>query len=340
MINLATELRKRGHDVEVVSFNVEGDKKYLKSWSLWKDLNPTIINVSRKEDGNEQVIEAINVSRKYIIKDSHNFDRIIIDSWFTFVSAVESGLIDSRFFQLVQSDPEFISEDSSKIWKSKLFSILPRIKVNRIVVSKVHQELFKERYSQETKRIQLFIRKEFFEANYKVREREKIKLVSSSADFNIQSKGFDFMKKVLNKFSVNNDFELLLISGNPIQKDKLKGLNFKIEEKTAEKAEEMVEFLKEGDVYLNTSSKESFCLALAEAMVMGIPSVALDSVGNREYVNSKNAKFAKNEKEFLRGLDELLKIEERKRISKESKISMKKYRLEKMVDDFEKAIGI
>ena len=187
--------------------------------------------------------------------------------------------------------------------------------------------------------MRLFIREDFFKKKYKVKKRKKIRLVSSSADFNIPSKGLNFMLKVLNKFAKENNFSLTLISGNPIKK-KIAKINFKIKEKTAESTKEMVQLLKEGDIYLNTSSKESFCLSLAEAMAMGMPCVTLDSVGNREYVNSKNIKFAKNKEDFLKGLKQLLNTAERKRVGAEAKKTMQKYKLSRTVDDFERIIKL
>ena len=338
LTSLVRELRKRGYSVELVAFKRRGDEDYRHGRSFWEDLKPTIVEIPKRENENLQNAEYFMAASKYIKKNSQKYDRVISDSWFSLIATIKSGKINDNFFQLVQSDPEFVPENQSKVWEAELFSLLPRFKIRRIVVSQVLQNIFQKRYFQKTNKMQLFVRNEFFRANFKIRNIDKINLVSSSASFNIQEKGLDFLLEVLKEFSKKNKFELTLITGDPIKKNNFEKYNFIIKEETAEDAKSMVRLLKKGDIYLNASSKESFCLALAEAMAMGMPCVALDSVGNREYINDKNAKFAKNKKEFLHGIYDLMDVSNRQRIGREAKKSMKKYKLEKTIDDFEKII--
>ncbi len=337
---LVRELRKRGHRVEVVAFNKQGDKRYLTSWFLWRDLKPKIIELVAKKTEAEQRGEFFQAVRKYVKKEEKKFDRIIIDSWYIFIALISLNIIDKRFFQLVQSDPVFKKKNSKEIWKEELFSILPKIKIQRIVVSKILKQILWERDGAKSQWMQLFVREEFFKADYKIKKSKKLKLVSSSADFNIPEKGLNFLLKVLNKFSQKYDLELTLISGNPIKRENLIKTNFLVKERTATNPQSMIKLLKTGDIYLNSSVKESFGLSLAEAMAMGMPCVALDAMGNREYANEKNMKFVKNEKAFLKALIELTKMAERKRLAKEAKKTMKKYQLQKTVADFEKIIKI
>lgn len=339
LTNLTRELRKRGYPVDLVAFKRSGDEDYPRNRAFWEDLNPTLIEIPKKTNTNQQNAEYFKAASDYLKGNSQKYDRIIIDSWFALIGAIKSGKINKKFFQLVQSDPEFKSKNNSQIWEAELFSILPRIKIQRIVVSDVMKRIFSDRYGQKTKAIQLFVRDEFFETNFQVRNTRKLRLVSSSANFNVPEKGLYFLLKALEQFSEKQNFKLILISGDPINNVDFNKYDFEIEEKTAENTKDMIKLLQQGDIYLNSSSRETFCLALAEAMVMGMPCVALDSIGNREYVDGKNAKFAKNRKEFLQGLKDLLDLEERKRVGKAAKKTMKKYNLEKTIKDFEKAIG-
>ena len=103
---------------------------------------------------------------------------------------------------------------------------------------------------------------------------------------------------------------------------------------------EMVEELCKHDIYINTSSQEAFCLALAEAIALGVPSLALDSVGNREYINRDNAIFVANPEEFISELLKLENFEFRKKLSLLAKKSMQKYTLENTITQLKKIIDI
>lgn len=147
-----------------------------------------------------------------------------------------------------------------------------------------------------------------------------------------------FLLEKLEKFK-EFPFELVLVSGKPINIDKNQ-YKFPVLVKTAINAKEMVNILMENDIYINTSSREGFCLCLAEAMAMGMPTIALNSIGNRGYMTGENAVFIEDNNIFLAGLAKLKDYDLRKRLNSEAKNSMRSYNLEEMIKNFKKILSI
>ena len=98
---LAREMEKRGHHIKIVAFDKKGDKNYLRSWFLWQDLKPEIIEINCRKTKNEERLEFFQAVREYLVKNENKFDRIILDSWYIFNAIARLNIIDKRFFQLV-----------------------------------------------------------------------------------------------------------------------------------------------------------------------------------------------------------------------------------------------
>ncbi len=102
----------------------------------------------------------------------------------------------------------------------------------------------------------------------------------------------------------------------------------------------MVKLLCRNDIYINTSIEESFCLALAEAIAIGMPSIAMDSVGNREYMDGENAIFVEDAKDFSDKLATMKDVAVRKELHMRAKKSMQRYTLERTIHALKEIIGI
>ncbi len=129
------------------------------------------------------------------------------------------------------------------------------------------------------------------------------------------------------------------MSGRPI-KANLSKFPFKIKAASAQTPAEMIKILKNNDIYINTSTNESFGLCLAEALAMGMPAIALDSVGNRDCMDGKNGIFVKNKKDFQKGLAKLGDYKFRIKLSKQAKESMKQYTLNNTIGQLKKILDI
>ena len=115
---------------------------------------------------------------------------------------------------------------------------------------------------------------------------------------------------------------------------------FAVEEATGQDPDEMIKLLSAHDAYINTSTNESFCLCLAEALAVGLPVIALDSVGNRDYMNGDNGLFVRDEKDFREELARLSDFELRKSLSKRARESVKQYAIKETIESFKKNVKI
>lgn len=304
----------------------------------WGDLEVNFVEIPHIEDPRKEQIAHVEAASEYLEKNYHKFDKIIIDSWFISLAVIRKNIISEKIFQLVQSNPCFEPDNYEEFWKAELFNLLPITPMNRIVVSKSLADLFRGKYNKDYQCVPLFIDEIYLKSKFKVREAQVLKLVSSSVTFNIKSKGLNFLLEQLEEFRDFN-FQLTLICLDEI-KDDLSKYSFPIKIVKAKNPQEMSRELCRHDVYINTSTNEAFCLALAEAMAIGMPSIALDSIGNREYMNGDNAIFVKEKETFLSGLASLKSLEFRQLLCKKAKESMKTYTLKNTVSDLKRIINI
>ena len=334
---LVRELVDRGYDISFVAFrpqgtpDVPGDAK-----DLYQGLNVNVIEIPFRKSGNAQIQEYIGAATQYLQEHAIEYDRIILDSWYVMMAGAISQVIDqSKVFHLVQRDPVFEPENDSKIWTAYALELAGLFKMQRIVVGRSLAETFKKRYNIDYPVLDIYIDDEYRKGEFTVQDRTPIKFLASAANFNQSWKGLDFLLESLENFS-EYKFALTLVTSNPIKRS-LSNLSFPVVVTTAQSPEEMHHLLLGSDVYICASTSESFCLALAEAITLGMPSIALDSVGNRDYARGENFYFIKDEDQFLPKLSEICRIDNRKQLHKAARNSMTKYTVENMVDQFIKA---
>jgi len=336
LVNLVKQLRQRGHDVTLVAFQPENEDPYPDCETLWQDAGATLIKIDYSPDYNEQMAAYMKAAEVYLVAHAAEFDRVVLDSWFNMIAGIKARIIGGTTYHLAQLDPVFRPKDSAKIWEAQLFELLPFYPIQRIVPSRADAALYHERYGNKCAVLPLYLDNTYHQATFEIRERNPLRLVSSASDFNIPHKGLDFLLESLNTFK-DFPFTLTLIAGKPIQRD-LSMFQFPIEVTAASSPEEMVATLGQCDIYLNTSRKESFCFALAEALAMGMPAVALDSVGNRDYKDGFI--FVENDEDFLLQLATLASGELRQNWAAKGKESVNSYTLAKTVNAFEGIIKI
>lgn len=331
MVNLIKKLRQQGYDIDFVAFKPKGQEDFPDCALLFAGVDITLVEIPLHTEQPLQMKAYIDAQQAYLRDRQAAYDKIILDSWTSALAGSLERLPYDKTFHLVQSDPCFEPEDVSVVWQSRLFSVLPLLPMQRIIVSKSLQALFKERYGKEYPRIELYIDDMYRDAEYKVVDSKPLRLASSAADFSSPSKGLIFLLDQLQQ--VRQPFTLTLISNQPISQD-ISAYTFPIEQKHAQSPQEMVAFLQNQDVYVNTSVKEAFPLALAEAITLGMPAIALDSVGNRDYAHGDNFIFVQDKADFLPQLQRLFNVRERQALHAQARKSMSKYSLDTMAKQF------
>lgn len=335
--NLVKQLRTQGYDIDFVGFKLRGDEDFPGCAPLYKDSGITILEVDCFDEQPLQMKAYIDAAQSYLHENKDKYDKIILDSWFSAIAGSVEQLPYDKTFHLVQSDPQFEPEDVSVVWQSRLFSMVPLLPMQRIVVSKSLQKLFHERYDKEYPRIDLYVDDRYRKADFAVQDSKPLRLISTAANYGMPSKGLIFLLDQLKQ--LNQPFTLTLVSSAPITQDLLQ-YDFPIAIERAETPEEMVGFLQAHDVYINTSIKETFCLALAEAVTLGMPTIALDSVGNRDYANGDNFIFVKDKDDFLPELVRLFDVETRRSLHAKARPSMAHYTIESMTEQLKTIVGL
>jgi len=334
--NIVRELRRDGYDVTLTTFESREDMKMVVPY--WENIDVNFVEIPHLQGRDSRQIAHIEAASVYIKENIDKFDRIILDSWFISMAVIRENIFSDKIFHLVQSDPAFIPENQMEFWKSELFNLMPLTPMNKIVVSESLALYFKEKYKKRFKNMRLFLDEVYLKSKFEVKSRKILKIVSSSATFNIKTKGLDFLLEQLEKIK-DLKFELTLISGDEIKKDSSK-YSFSIEIKSAKNPIEMTKELCNHDVYVNTSTEEAFCLALAEAIAIGMPAIALDSVGNREYMDGENAIFIKKSDDFIPGILRMKDMKFRKKLSANAKKSMQKYTIKNTIKSLKEIINI
>lgn len=136
-----------GYDVSVATFKMQGDDS-SDVLEIWDDFKDQIIEIPFDKEKDIKEIQQVEFITEYLKKVKDSYERIIIDSWLVACSAIKAGIIsDKKVWHLVQSNPEFVPENSSVYWKSLLFSIIPHFPSNKIAVSNSLAEELKVRYN-------------------------------------------------------------------------------------------------------------------------------------------------------------------------------------------------
>ncbi|HUD11778.1 MAG TPA: glycosyltransferase [Candidatus Saccharimonadia bacterium] len=338
--SLVRQLSKRGFDITFVAFKPQGTPEIPDdAKDLYKDLKVTVIEIPRKENADTQIKEYIGAAAKYLREHHGEYDKIILDSWYIMMAgAIAQVIAAPKVFHLVQRDPVFEPENDSKIWTAFSLELAGLFKMQRIVVGRSLAEIFKRRYGVEHRVLDIYVDEEYRKGEFTVRDRKPIKFLASAANFNQPWKGLDFLLESLENFS-EHQFELTLVTSNPVERD-LSTLSFPTTVEKAQTPLEMRQLLLEHDVYICTSTSESFCLALAEAVTLGMPAMALNSIGNRDYANSDNFYFVKTKEDFLSQLSKICNLDNRKKLHAVARDSMAKYTIDTMTKQFLEALHL
>ena len=81
-------------------------------------------------------------------------------------------------------------------------------------------------------------------------------------------------------------------------------------------------------------------MALAEAVTLGMPAIALDSVGNRDYAKGDNFIFVKDPADFPAQLSRIMNLDVRQQLHAAARPSMRAYSIDTMVGQFKDAVGL
>lgn len=335
---LIKELNKRGHKATVVLIAGQEHADDAGLQKLWRGVPTINLRIGKFETSDEKDWAKIQAVAAYLQKHAHEYDRLVMDSWHMSYAAMLAG-VEKHACQLVQSYPAFKPEDSTKIWRAAYFDVLPRVPMQRIAVSKYLAGELQKTYRQKALVVEPFIDDAYFKTNFEYRNAKPIKLIATASTWKPKIKGLDFLLDTLSLFH-GYPFELTLVSGEPLERSFAK-LPFTVRTTSAATPMEMSQLLANHDVYLSVSSNETFHMSLVEAMAVGMPVVALDSGGNRDYIRAgKNAFLAKTQKEFLQGLKVLEHVAIRSRMGHTAQKTVQKYSLERMADGFMSAMKI
>ncbi len=326
-----------GNDVAVASFTMQGQLN--DEPAIWKEIKDPVITIPFDPSKEIKEIKQIAFITDYLSKIAHEYDRIIITSWHIPCSAIQLGIFDNeKVWHLIQSIPDFTPENGYTDWKGVLFSLLPHFPSNKIAVSHAQAEVLRTRFRMNPKVLTLFVHDVFFDTTFTVKDRRVLKLISTCGDFSLPSKGLPFLLKQLSMFKAF-PFELTLTSAKPYQVDAGE-YPFPIVQKTLSDGHAVAGLMQEHDIFLNTSPLEGFSLALAEALAMGMPSIALDSIGNRDFMTGDNGILVRDHSHFFEELAKLKALGFRKQLSEKARESMKGYRKQDMLESFQKIINI
>lgn len=339
LTHLIRTLKKQGVALDFIGFKAAGDPDFPDCEHLFADLDIRLVTVPKHDSDAAQMNEYIDAATTELRAVQDDYDKVILDSWYSAAAGILAQTSPAKAIHFVQSDPYFAPENESTIWKSRFFELLPYFPFKRIMVSAEVRDLFKTRYGVEHSSLDLFIDEAYHTAQFDVADRQPLRLITSSSHFDWASKGLDFLLEQLSELASRRDFSLTLVCGRTTKRD-FSRYGFPIAETTARSPEDMVALLQSHDLYLNTSTKETFGLTLAEAVTVGMPAIALDSVGNREYAQGDNFIFVDDQSQFLPKLEALFAVEAREALHKKAKASMSTYSLDAMVEEFKKLAGL
>jgi glycosyltransferase involved in cell wall biosynthesis len=333
--DLARSLQSLGFDVDFIGFKGVGT---LVPKHIYRDLNGSFIDLPISADAAVAHSLLVNTARKMLAKRIPDYDRVLLDSWHIGLAALLTNCDLAQTYQLTQDLPTFdIVVDNAASWSGKLYTLLPRVAMQRIIVSRATAQAYEAQYGQRYPYIRLYLDDTYHKKPFEVHNRSPLRFISSASYFDLPRKGLDFLIESLK--DIKTPFTLTLVCGQPLKR-KLERLPFPVTIVSASTPAEMSALLSEHDVYINTSTLETFGLALAEAVAVGIPSIALDSVGNREYSRDDNFIFVKDKKIFTSELERLCSLAQRKQLSDRGKQSMADFTLDKTVSQLRKIINM
>lgn len=332
--HLMRELLRRGHDVSLTSWHEDGKPLYPDCEDLWRGLDIEIIDLPFGESENRRfAIEQAAMAEH--LRDVHErYDVILLDGWPVMMAAVSVGAHrHENVIQLVQSDPRFAPEDDSKYWKAKTFDVLPHVPMRRFAVSENMVRMFAEDFDQHVDLLPIFIHDAYHKASFVVSDHDPIRIVSSAADFSVPEKGLDILLEAMQKVT-DRSLSLTLVASKGVDRD-YSSYAFPVTTVFCSTPQDMICELEKHDVYINTSIKEAFGLAQAEAVALGMPVIALDAVGNRDFLDGENAIFVRDKEQLPEAIRAMCDVENRARYAARARRSMERYTITNTVDVLE-----
>lgn len=338
LTNIVRELARRGYLVSIMSWHEDGKPLYPNCKELWEGLPVTIGKLPSANCDEERFCIEQEALRAHLKKVAGQHDFIILDSWLVTLAGIHAGIhTRPEVFQLLQSDAAFQMEDFSKCWKAELFSLIPRVPMKRLAVSSNMVQVIEKRYQQKAAYLPLFIDRTFHEGTFQVKEETQLRIMSSAATFVPEEKGLERMLQTLSRIK-GYSFTLTLVTGAKISHD-FSQYAFPVQQVHAATPKEMVHIMQQHDAYICPSVKEAFGLAQAEAIALGMPVVAMDAVGNRDFINGENALLATSDDDFVEKIRSLFDSEKRLALHQNAKESMAPYQLDQTVETFIKHLN-
>ena len=352
LTQLVHGLRKRNTKVDVlVSEHATEHSRWPKTLDIWDDIKPEVLTFSEHiseqfkvgtpdafSNYDDVLLNDTNiVNRIKRALESQTYTYVVLDSWYITYAAIMAGASNfSNVVQLVQSEPEFVPENREKQWKAAAFKLLAHMPLKRIFISKTLSKQYEITYGQAHPYTSFFLEDTFQSKDYAVDDTvdRPLRLVSVASNFNLPNKG---LKNLLQNLSIVNaqyfPVELSLICAFKINMNLSTDYPVSVITDALEPIKRAVHLMN-SDLYVTTTRNESPGLAQAEAIALGMPSVALDSNGNHDYYNGKNFLMAKNNTEFIKYIVACNDVTVRKTLSREAISSMQHFTLDNFIQRF------
>jgi glycosyltransferase involved in cell wall biosynthesis len=351
LTNLVTQLRLLSVPTDV--FVIEHPKEQSR-WSefsdLWTDINPKILafnhagalvlaNPDTFSYYDEVLLDdKLAINKIKTLANDTQYSHVILDSWYVTHTGIKANVHNYKnVFQFIQSEPEFQPESAAKLWKAALFELLPYVYTKKIFLSPTHAHNFELAHKLRYPSVGFFVSDAFLVQKFTVQDiknGEYLRIVTISSNYNIPSKGLDSLLSALT--TVHKDHfpvELTIICSVPILKDIKAPFKITIIF-DAINPHARARHLSENDLYITTTTNESPGLAQTEALAVGLPSLAFDSHGNRDYYQDNNFIMVKDEADLVKEIIRYKDTNLRTRLSENAKASMRQYSLEKFTQKF------
>lgn len=244
----------------------------------------------------------------------------------------------SNVVQLVQSRPEFESDDQDKQQKKELFASLPYFPIKRMFDCMQYKKTF----PQDSEYIGVFV-DSVFHNTYHIPSNSSgpFNLVTTVSNPNLPKKGINELLTNLRKtYNSGAQISRLSIISNQSYVGSVGDVGFDVNFLSLQGGDkERAEILANSDIYVTCTVDECPGLAQLEALAVGLPSVAYDSYGNNDYYTSNNF-IMTDESNFIRDLKSLTSDALRAQYSMAAKASAKEFTEEGMYRRFQEALKI
>ena len=339
---LAHRLPKYGWKVTVATLVAEGDPVIRSgSESLWKNISILPINIPAEKGTLAYVSESILCTNKFL--QNFKADIYVADGGLPplglRISNQQPALIFNQGLQdCTKIDEQLPNHDEQsirtidKILRS--IGLLTNIPI--VTVSNPHKEKLNNLYGKlNINVIEPGIATPFFNVmkeNFKLSS--PVIVATSGANLVDKGKGFGFLCQSLNLLFQSGVNFILRIHSTEFKPDMF-DMRFPFELVPAASPDHLARELCKADIYVNASVYETFCLSIAEALAVGLPSVVTNSTGPKTYLNGDNNICVEERSPavFSLAIKRLLEMNEEKRtnMGQSARKTMSVYTLENMV---------